>query len=63
MLGDRCLRNQVLGDGDHQKSEERRVMGEEGLARRPKGKSMQVTFSNQRPRKETCDGCWVMGVR
>ena len=22
---------------------------------------MQVTFSNQRPRKETCDRCWVMG--
>ena len=52
----------MWGDGGHQISEERRVKSEEGLARRPKGKSMQVTFSNQRPRKETGDRCWVLGV-
>ena len=53
----------VIGDGGHQKSEERRVKSEEGLARRPKGKSMQVTFSSQRPRKEIGDRCWVMDIR
>ena len=53
----------MWGDGGHQISEERRVKSEEGLARRPKGKSMQVTFSSQRPRKETGDRCWVMDIR